>query len=711
MTADFSFVGVEPSVGTDFSFAPKVVDVDVSVAFALPGPTALVVVDEPRDVVVAATIAGPTVFVEFSKLTDVNLLFDRPRATNADLVFGDGEEIVIPSVDVSVAATLPLPTLLALFIPPVDVSVTALLPGPSLLADVRLRTPVHVVAMLPGITLSVETVYSSNTQRPTVGQRAAPWQVADKAEPTGATTGHSDSARAPEGWAAFWEKATGAQQGIEHRLPQVFTRSPVDLHARYRDATGIHAGPTFLHQDATRQHQRTDGVFQDGSKVRSSTDFRHQDGDRTKRTSRLSFFQDATGLSMHRGTDFQAARPAPRAWETLFQDGVPPPPGIWVKPIDPPEPPCYTPDPHLLFSWPWGYNGSHLVFQCGDFAPGPAPAYVIPLLKVYMTIHTLTAQLLPSLEPVVLRDVAIASDDDGYGWSFSGTGPEHLLDQLAPQAGMPAQIRVTLDGISWVFAVQSLSRTRRFGEHRVSVQGASITALLGNPYMPEQTWLDDNGATAQQLLEQALQYTGVGVDWGITDWYVPPGVWSFQGTPLAAALRIAEAAGAVLRSHRTDAQLILAPRYPVMPWEWGAALINVEMPAAVIATDELRPDARPDYNAVYISGQAGGVLGHVRRTGTAGDLLAPQVTDSLITHADAARQRGRAVLGAGGKKLVQSITMPLITGGTAPGLINPGQLIEVADTDSSWRGLVRATRVNAAMPVVRQQITVERVAV
>lgn len=350
----------------------------------------------------------------------------------------------------------------------------------------------------------------------------------------------------------------------------------------------------------------------------------------------------------------------------------------------------------------WG-----VVIPPGGIGPDE-PSLIIEVKEVYMTVHTLQAQLLPSLEAVVLRDVTIDSNDDGYGWSFSGTGPEHLLDQLAPQSGVPRKIRVTLDGISWVFAVQPPSRTRRFGERRVTVQGSSITALLGGPYLPEQTWLNSNGATAQQLIEQSLQYTGVSVEWGITDWYVPPGVWSFQGTPLAAALRVAEAAGAVLRSHRTDSQLILAPRYPAMPWEWDAAQLDLEMPAAVISTDELRSEARTDFNAVYVSGQSGGVLGHVRRTGTAGDLLAPQVTDSLITHADAARQRGRAALGASGNKLIQTVTMPLLTGGTNPGLVLPGYLVQVNDIHETWRGLVRGISLKASLPRVRQTVVLER---
>ena len=140
------------------------------------------------------------------------------------------------------------------------------------------------------------------------------------------------------------------------------------------------------------------------------------------------------------------------------------------------------------------------------------------------------------------------------------------------------------------------------------------------------------------------------------------------------------------------------------------------MPAAVIVTDELRPDPRAEYNAIYVAGgSVGGVLGHVVRSLSARDKLAPQIQDDLITHADAARMRGSWALAASGNKLQHSISMPVLTGSTNPGILNPGilnpgQLLEVADTDGTWRGLVRGVSVSASMPRVRQQVTVERVA-
>ncbi|MNV82243.1 hypothetical protein D3C71_1759660 [compost metagenome] len=163
-----------------------------------------------------------------------------------------------------------------------------------------------------------------------------------------------------------------------------------------------------------------------------------------------------------------------------------------------------------------------------------------------------------------------------------------------------------------------------------------------------------------------------------------------------------------MRSHRTDAQLIVAPRYPSLPWEWAAATVNVQMPGQIMTTDNLARKDNPEWEAVNVVGETVGVEGHVVRRGTAGAVLAPAVIDPLITHADAASQRGRSVLGPAGLGYSHTMTVPLLTGGTNPGLILPGYLLQVDEPGLSWRGLVRGITVTESNPTVRQQLVVER---
>lgn len=603
------------------------------------------------------------------------LIFRRPAATSGRLVFGSDDGGSGP------------------VIPPVDLTLDGYFPEEE---------------------FSCELEYRSDTQRPMVNSSQCGWQDAKHA-PAGTSAQMQDAQKHPAGWQALWRRAASA--GVVLRMPQPKVLQPdrQGVAGIYQLALRLQAAAGVQSQSGLPRHVRYTGGYADAVPDRLRVGFKHQDGLQDRRPQHIARNQVALPWQVGLGTDFQEAAPSPAFWGSRFQPAAQPLVGISIPggggPVIPPkEPPCYTPDPHLVFTAGRAVNG-HLVFVCGTRSPQPVAQYVIPLLRVYMQVHTLTAHLLPSMEPVQLLNATISTDDDSYCWSLSASGPEHLMEQLAPVAGLPARMQVVIDGIAFVFAVMSTPRSRAFGQHRVQVSGVSATALLADPYMPKQVWTPGAAMTAQQLALQALEFTGVGLDWGIDDWLVPGGAYSLQGTPLQAVMRVAESVGAVVRSHRTDERLIVAPRYPVLPWQWATADVQVQMPAAVIVTDELRPEPRADYNAVYVTGgPVGGVNAHVVRALSARDKLAPQIQDDLITHADAARMRGSWALAASGNKLVQSINMPVLTGGANPGVLQPGQLLEVDDLDGTWRGLVRGVSVSAALPKVRQQVTVERVA-
>nr|CUV31945.1 protein of unknown function [Ralstonia solanacearum] len=96
------------------------------------------------------------------------------------------------------------------------------------------------------------------------------------------------------------------------------------------------------------------------------------------------------------------------------------------------------------------------------------------------------------------------------------------------------------------------------------------------------------------------------------------------------------------------------------------------------------------------------------RAGTAGDLVAPTVVDALITHADAARERGRSILADVGRQATVTLELPMLS---SLGLLDPGLLLAVGEGGKDWRGLVRATSIAAEWTEslsVRQTIEVER---
>lgn len=128
----------------------------------------------PSELTLAATLPVPGVSIQIEPPL-VDLLFDQPAATDAELVFG--ASFIAPRDDVVVLANLPLPVVAIKFIPPARAELLAELPALTVRTLLlRPSVPLDVAgASLPGVVFSGEVRYYSRTQRPTVGQTAHPW--------------------------------------------------------------------------------------------------------------------------------------------------------------------------------------------------------------------------------------------------------------------------------------------------------------------------------------------------------------------------------------------------------------------------------------------------------------------------------------------------------------------------------------------------------
>jgi len=625
-----------------------------------------------------------------------DLLFRRAAPASTDLVFGDtGEDAGL-----------------------VSVSVTGSFQPLTVTARTAPNGRIHVTGSFQPLTVTATTQYRSNTARPTVGQTAHPWQLAQPA-PAGINAELQGAQANPIGWQADWQRAAPAAEVLRHLLPDLFTPAPSSWAAPFQQATGADNASNFASQSGDRTLRLAiNDAYEAAARLRHATLFGHQDGDRTQRGSLQAPWQVARPTGPQHSSSFQPARAALVAWLVRWQEGTPPRHGITLVPV-PPTVPERIPSPDLLFACPpWLGGPVDLLFGrvCGGPEPEqPGETFFILPARFYMAVHSLTAQHLPSLAPVPIFDVSLSADAGSFAWTFSASAPDSVFDQLAPSAGLPAQIRITLDGLAFVFIVDSLQREEKFGQRGVKIAGRSATALLARPYAREAARMNIEARTAQQLAAEALDLSGAGLSWGLTDWLVPAGAWSHSGTPLAAVQAIVEAAGGYLQSHRSAATLLARHPYPTLPggvpggpWNWGGAFApDVELaPDAIITAGIERRDG-PDINAVYVSGTSQGVIALVKRIGTAGEKLAPMVTDPLITAPEAASQRGLSVLGAGGPKHLVSLSLPVLTGAGQPGVLDVGQLVQV-NAAQPWRGRVRSVSVSAKLPSVRQTVALER---
>ena len=378
--------------------------------------------------------------------------------------------------------------------------------------------------------------------------------------------------------------------------------------------------------------------------------------------------------------------------------------------VTPPEPPCYTPPAGnavaLLFR-ALQTNSASLVFKCPD-NDGPAATVVVPVRRVYMQSNVVTLVLADSGQPIPCRSLQLSLDVDTWCWGWSARVPASYLSALQAPVGDLVEVIATVNGTPFRLAVERVRRDRSFGAAQLSISGRGRAAWLADPYAPVVSRSNAGAMTAQQLMAEALTENGVpigwDIDWQITDWSVPAGAWQHTGTAIDACRAIAEAAGAYIQAHPADQILRVLPRYPAAPWSWSGLPPDIELPEAACEVEGFELVDKPDYNAVFIAGQSGGILGHVTRQGSAGDKVAPMVTEPLNTHADASRQRGLSILADTGRQKHLSLSLQVLP---ETGIIVPGKLLRYVESGASHVGLTRGVDITYEIPKLRQTITVE----
>jgi hypothetical protein len=336
----------------------------------------------------------------------------------------------------------------------------------------------------------------------------------------------------------------------------------------------------------------------------------------------------------------------------------------------------------------------------------------VPIRRIYLVANAAIITIDGLELPAFSAQVSI--DTDSWAWRWSASLPGSTWPTVAAAADDPVAVVITINGVQWSGLCESVSRSRQFGQSSVSVSGRGHAAYLAAPYAPSNSRYNTETRTVQQLAEDCLTENGVPIGWtiawgttepwAITSWNVPAGAWSHQGAPIDGVLRIAEAAGAYVQADPNTDTLHVRRRYPWLPRDWAEQTPDVILPTAAVLVESVERKDQPGYTGVYVTGQSpGGVIGQVKITGSDGTPQAPSVVDALCTHADAARQRGTAILGNTGRQYWLTLNAPI---SSEIVLLQVGDLVQY----DSRIGLVRGVQVSARWNdgvEVRQSITLE----
>lgn len=658
-------------------------------------------------------------------MTDLDLRFKGALNTThpVDLVFNEGESPVENSVSLNASVDAPqlTATVLALRVAhlsdvvpaPTFHSITSSTSIVSLLSEVPPPTLVSTIAQVNGafvaITIDPPSLvsiveYDNAVYRGLSRGAGSTWQYTDKLE-------------------VFCDS-----------LSENTSSAVIYVTSRMSDANHIEKHSAVLSQDAISTKRKTSSECSEAVRVSSisasgfklldklniressmwgvgvptfqSSDIVYDELLRKPRVGKSAKWGETVVCQQTSDTVFGVAQPYRISTVGPWGEAKKPNYGRYVKPTVPPIDGGYKPplgiNVHLLFK-DKATTDTHILFGVNRFAPAKI---VIPIMRRYIVINNVELRRVDG--NYLLPDVSLTMniDMDSWTWAFSATMPASALSLVEPDAfGDPVMLEAKINGQAYLLLAEGINRERSFGKSSITVNGRGQSAMLANPYSPLLSFNNSQERTAHQLIEDVLQTNGVtlgwAVDWRIEDWLVPAGAWSHQGSYMAACTAIATAAGAFIQPDPVNKVLRVRKRVPVKPWELSGATPDLELPMAAVVKESVKWIQLPVYNSIHISGSSiGGVNGHVRRTGSAGDIEAPMIVDALITSEIAVRQRGIAELANTGPSAVYSLAFPVFP---EVGIIDPGTVIRYVDTHN-LTGIVSGVSIVTQGSTVRQTI-------
>ncbi len=624
---------------------------------------------------------------------DGSLVFFRPHDGTGHLVFGDtGGAAAAPDAVIGLDAGLP----------GLDGAVL-LRTGPALGLD----------ADLPGLDGAVELLWDANVSRGGLRHELqACWQ---------------EAAPVAAGLQARWQEATALRAATQARWQQAQrTSHGVRAHwqdterlrgavlSRWQEGAGLRHGVVAAWQDTERLRGAVLSRWQEGAGLRHGVAAHWQEMHRM-RAAVLSHWQEAAPLRAAVQARYAQGVPTRVALRAHWQEARRPPPGVSAAPpVEPPEPPCYDPATagRLVFT-DLALGDGRLVFVCqrGGGLP-PATVVVLPR-RSYIVVNSVEIRRADALagDPLPSESFQMQLNRQSWTWSWSAAFHASARDALMPGlGGEPVELEVRVNGQPFRLLAERIGKSKRFPEYLVRVDGRGKAALLDPERGAVQTFSQALDRTAQQLMTEVLTVNGVGFGWSVdfqlTDWLVPGGVWLHQGTRISALADIASAVGGYLQPHDTDPVLRVLPGWPVPWWEWNTVAPDIELPAGVAEIEDTEFINLPDYDRIFVYGEAGGMGADLSRSGTSGTVLKqPMAVHPLITTMGAAKQRARAELSESGRALKRKMTLPVLP---ATGIIKPGTFVRYTDEDAAIRlGLVRATNVSMQFPVLTQALEVD----
>ena len=313
----------------------------------------------------------------------------------------------------------------------------------------------------------------------------------------------------------------------------------------------------------------------------------------------------------------------------------------------------------------------------------------VPDLRSYIVLNTVTATIGGiAIDPI---DFNIKTDMDSYCWQggikISNKQYQKVKAKLDVARGSEPLVIVTVNGVSYSFIAEEISRNRVFGNYSYSISGRSITSHLGKDYAHSQGGTINQDLYASQIINMQLADLPFSIDrFEVKDWLIPAGTLNTSNqTPISIISQIAQACGAEAISDPLEPKLSIIPRWKKPAWEIATATADLVIPMGVVQSISDQKRVNPRYNTVTLIGRTQGSEVYRAREGR--NLIAPVANWYLYTDRDCVIPRGIQLLSGSGTHGLYTLKIRVADKYNMP-LVGLGQILQISDPEGAWKGIV-----------------------
>ena len=317
-----------------------------------------------------------------------------------------------------------------------------------------------------------------------------------------------------------------------------------------------------------------------------------------------------------------------------------------------------------------------------------APEF-IPDLRSYIVHNTVTATIAGiAIDPI---DFNIKTDMQSYCWQggikISDSQYQKIKAKLEVERGNEPLVIVVVNGVSYSFIAEDISRNRVFGNYSYSISGRSSTARLGQDYAHSRGGTIEQDLYASQIINMQLADLPFSIDrFEVADWFLPAGTFNVSNqTPISIIHQLATACGGFVMTDKATDKISILPRWKKSAWELATATADYVIPMNVVRSINDQKRVNPRYNTVTLIG--GTEASEIYRSQQGRDLIAPIDNSVLYTDRDCVVPKGQALLSDSGTHGIYSLKMRYADKYNIP-LAELGQIWQINDPEGVWNGII-----------------------